>query len=135
MPPSLFRPVGALALIVAVTLIAAVTSSLGAQPLPDGVLFDDFTYVSTAWSLDARKQERGALYGPNAWRAGQAPPDTAVERAWYRAYWREMNDFYDSTAVEVADGRLRGEARGGGGCCHLSAAAQSASPRRLEDCR
>ncbi|MEO1479044.1 MAG: hypothetical protein AAFV01_10745 [Bacteroidota bacterium] len=107
MPASLSRLAGTLALIV------AVTSSLGAQPLPDGILFDDFTYMSTAWSLDARKQERGSLYGPNAWRVGQAPSDTVAERAWYRAYWREMNDFYDSTAVEVADGRLRIEARAG----------------------
>ena len=76
----------------------ALAVSASAQPLPEGAVFDDFTYASTDWREtilsdgpgatyrpDAPSPE-GSLYGPNDW---YTPGGTISARAWYRYGWQE----------------------------------------------
>ena len=73
--------------------LAALCSAAVAQPLPDGVVFDDFSYDSSRWAPDDGlndQRNRGSLFGWNAWRTSLTSTATVPDRLWYRGYsWSE----------------------------------------------
>lgn len=89
----------------ATILVVGVALAVGAgsqpawsQPIPDGVVFDDFAYTSTEWRMAVQRDHAdgtpspdvegapGSLYGPNAW---WTPGGELHRRAWYRYGWQE----------------------------------------------
>lgn len=79
--------------------LALAAATAGAQPVPAGVVFDDFVYLSTEWRMAVQRDQpdgtpsadmegaEGSLYGPNLW---WTPDGEIRRRAWYRYGWQEI---------------------------------------------
>lgn len=91
--------------------LALLAGAVSAQPLPEGVLFDDFTYDSAEWvpTLLADREAGavpGSLFGLNEWVVSPFGR-TETRRLWYRYQWQESSSVPPERQLEVTTTGLR----------------------------